>query len=103
MTFHLQLIGGVSTTGHGETIMRFNVAQRILQRIHLLGESAQTATDMVLHDMAERLTHKAGAITLDKNGDVGIGFNSHKMAWTYRKGDKIHSGIRPGDHFIEDA
>jgi len=26
-------MGGVSTTGHGETIMKFNLAQRILQRI----------------------------------------------------------------------
>lgn len=83
--------------------MRFNVAQRILQRIDLLGESAQTATDTVLRDMKNRLNYTAGAITLDKNGNVGIGFNSLKMAWTYRKGNKIYSGIRLGDNFVEDA
>lgn len=97
------MIGAVSTTGHGETIMRFNVAQRILQRMDLLKESAQTATETVLRDMAHRLTYTAGAITLDAKGNVGIGFNSEKMAWTYRKGSKIYSGIRHGDNFVEDA
>lgn len=83
--------------------MRFNLAQRILQRMSLLGETAQTATDMALKAMEDRLPYKAGAITISKNGDIGIGFNSIKMAWTYRKGNEIHSGIRHGDDFVEDA
>ena len=83
--------------------MRYNVAQRILQRIELLGESAQAATEAVLQGMAKRLPHGAGAITLDKNGSIGIHFNSKKMAWAYRKSDKMHSGICLGDDFIEDA
>lgn len=83
--------------------MRYNVAQRILQHIELLGESAQTATEVVLRGMKERLPHGAGAITLDKSGNVGIHFISKKMAWAYRKADKVHSGIRLGDDFIEDA
>lgn len=69
----------------------------------LLKESAQTATETVLNGMSERLPYKAGAITLGTKGDVGIFFNSLKMAWTYRKGNKIYSGIRPGDNFIEDV
>lgn len=97
------MIGAVSTTGHGETILRYNVAQRILQRIDFLQESAQKATETVLHDMASRLNYTAGAITLDRKGEVGIAFNSLKMAWTYRKGNKIYSGIRHGDNFVEDA
>lgn len=96
-------MGTVSTTGHGETIMRFNVAQRILQRMNLLGESAQNATENVLHEMTQRLTYTAGAITLSPTGEPGIYFTSQKMAWTYRKGNKIYSGIRLGDNFVEDA
>lgn len=83
--------------------MRYNVAQRIMQRMELLKESAQAATEAVLSGMEERLPYNAGAITLDNKGNVGIHFNSLKMAWTYRKGNKIHSGIRPGDDFEEDA
>ncbi|KAJ6636748.1 putative isoaspartyl peptidase/L-asparaginase [Pseudolycoriella hygida] len=73
--------GGVSTTGHGETIMRYNVAQKILQRIEYL----------------------AGAITIDASGNVGVYFTTKKMAWAFRKGNQLHYGIRSGDDFIEPA
>lgn len=96
-------MGTVSTTGHGETIMRFNVAHRILQRMDLLKESAQTATENVLREMTRRLKYTAGAITLSPKGEPGIYFTSQKMAWTYRKGNRIFSGIRLGDNFVEDA
>lgn len=96
-------MGTISTTGHGETIMRFNVAQRILQRMHLLNETSQLATENVLKEMTKRLTFEAGAITLSPNGEPGIYHTSKKMAWTYRKGNKIYSGIRRGDNFEEDA
>jgi len=92
--------GGVSTTGHGETIMRYNVAQKIVQRIEYLGEDAETATRMVLEEMTARLTQTAGAITIDPTGQVGFYWTSEKMAWAYRKGDEVHYGIRHGDDFI---
>lgn len=101
--FRLQLSGAVSTTGYGETIMQFNVAQRIIQRMELLKEDAQTATERVLEDMTRRLTFTAGAITIDTSGKTGIYWTSEKMAWAYQKGDKIHSGIRRGTDCVEDA
>lgn len=101
--FFFKIPGGVSTTGHGETIMRYNVAQKILQRIEYLGEDAQTATRTVLEKMTERLTYGAGAITIDANGNVGYYVTSKKMSWAYRKGDQVHYGIRVGDDFVEPA
>lgn len=95
--------GGVSTTGHGETIMRYNVAQKILQRIEFLGEDAETATQMVLEAMTARLTQTAGAITIDAAGNIGYYWTSEKMAWAYRKGDEVRYGIRHGDDFVEEA
>lgn len=95
--------GGVSTTGHGEVIMRYNVGQKILQRIEYLNEDAQTATRHVLEKMTERLTHAAGAITIDLNGNVGHYFTAKKMAWAYRKANQIYYGIRIGDNFVEPA
>lgn len=53
--------------------------------------------------MANRLPYKAGSITLDINGGIGIYTNMPKMTWSYRKADKIYSGIRPGETLIEDA
>lgn len=95
--------GGVSTTGHGETIMRYNVAVKILQRIEHLNENAETATQMVLEEMTARLSQTAGAITIDAGGNVGFYWTSEKMAWAYQKGDEVHYGIRHGDDFMEKA
>lgn len=81
--------------------MRFNVAQRILQRINFLNETAQQATERVLLEMTERLKYTAGAITIDNSGQLGIYFTSIKMAWAYRNGAELHSGIRLGDDFVE--
>lgn len=83
--------------------MRFNVAQRIIQEMQHLNASAQTATENVLREMTKRLNYTAGAITLSKDGKIGIHFTSAKMAWAYQKGNKIHSGIRLGDDFVENA
>lgn len=47
--------GGVSTTGHGETIMRYNLAQRILAAMEYKGLSAQAAADQECRAMTQRL------------------------------------------------
>ncbi len=83
--------------------MRYNVAQKILQRIEFLGEDAQTATRNVLEKMTKRLTYGAGAITIDADGNVGHYFTAKKMAWAYRKGNELRYGIRHGDDFVESA
>lgn len=89
--------GGVSTTGHGETIMRYSVAHDILMRINHCGISAQSATEKSLQDMTDKLQNTAGAITIDAKGDVGIYFTSLKMSWAYKRGKSIHYGITKGE------
>lgn len=101
-TYADNLVGGVSTTGHGETILKYNVAQRILQKIESGNVDAMTATKDVLNQMTARLGQTAGAITIDHDGEIGYYFTSMKMAWTYIKGNEIHFGIRNGDDFVED-
>lgn len=81
--------------------MRYNVAHKILQRIELLKEDAQTATEKVLDEMTERLGFGAGAITIDHNGNVGHYFTTRKMAWAYRRETQLFSGIRIGDKKVE--
>lgn len=83
--------------------MRFNVAQKILSRIEFLQEDAHTATQRVLEEMTRRLTFTAGAITVDRNGEPGFYWTSKKMAWAYQRNGTIHSGIRLGENFVEDA
>lgn len=74
-----------------------------MQRIELLNETAQTATEKVLEEMTKRLKYTAGAITIEANGEIGIFWTSEKMAWAYQRNDKVHSGIRKGQSFVEDA
>lgn len=83
--------------------MRYNVAQKIMQRIEHMHENAQTATQTVLDEMHKRLKYTAGAVTLDNQGKLGIYWTSQKMGWAYRKGSKVHSGVRIGQDFVEDA
>ncbi|KAG5682879.1 hypothetical protein PVAND_012198 [Polypedilum vanderplanki] len=91
--------GGVSTTGHGETIMKSCLAHDIIKRIDYLGEDAQTATETACNNMTERFFGKGGAITIDKDGNVGISFTSKRMAWAYQKLNTMHYGIEKDDHF----
>ncbi len=81
--------------------MRYNVAQKIVQRIEYLGEDAETATRTVLEEMTARLSQTAGAITIDATGNVGFYWTSEKMAWAYRKGSEVHYGIKHGEDYVE--
>ncbi|XP_016983911.2 probable isoaspartyl peptidase/L-asparaginase CG7860 [Drosophila rhopaloa] len=85
--------GGVSTTGHGETIMRYNLAQRILAAMEYQGLSAQAAADKECRGMTKRLGGTGGAIVVGHSGDLGISFTSHRMAWGYVQDGTIFYGI----------
>ena len=47
--------------------------------------------------MTKRLDNTAGAITLSKNGDVGVHFSSNRMSWAYIKSNKIFYGIEQNE------
>ncbi|XP_039754474.1 probable isoaspartyl peptidase/L-asparaginase GA20639 isoform X2 [Pararge aegeria] len=85
-------IGGVSTTGHGESILKYCLAHSIIKLMEN-GTDANTATKEAVTGMTNRLKNTAGAITLSKNGDVGIYFSSKRMSWAYIKSNKIFYGI----------
>lgn len=88
----------MSTTGHGETIMKACLAHDIMKRMEYLNEDAQAATEHSCKSMTARLTGTGGAITIDKKGNVGISFTSERMAWAYQKSDKLFYGIEKGDY-----
>ncbi|CAH2037298.1 unnamed protein product, partial [Iphiclides podalirius] len=79
-------IGGVSTTGHGESILKYCLAHSIVKLMEK-GIDAATATKDAVTGMTSRLKNTAGAITLSKDGDVGLYFSSKRMSWAYIKGD----------------
>uniref|UniRef100_A0A7G3AN31 Putative isoaspartyl peptidase/l-asparaginase n=1 Tax=Lutzomyia longipalpis TaxID=7200 RepID=A0A7G3AN31_LUTLO len=95
--------GAVSTTGHGESIMKVNLAKDIINRMAYLGEDVQTASMNSVEEMTRLLANTAGVIVLDPAGNPGIYTSSGKMSWAYQRNDTVHYGIRPEDHFTESA
>lgn len=71
--------GGVSTTGHGETIMKACLAHDIIKRMEYLKEDAKTATENACKNMTDRYHGTGGAITISNQGEVGISFTSKRM------------------------
>lgn len=100
-TYANNLYGGVSTTGHGETIMRFNLAQQIIAKIRYEQKTAQQATEEACNEMTKCLTGTGGAITIDAKGNIGMYWTSKRMAWGYIKGEKLVCGINHGEQFKE--
>ena len=95
------LVGSCSATGHGESIAKVCLSRHITGLMQA-GHDAQTATEMALSYMAQRTGETAGAITLSNKGQIGISFNSRRMAWAYIQNGKLHYGINPNDDFVED-
>ncbi|KAK9892280.1 hypothetical protein WA026_019087 [Henosepilachna vigintioctopunctata] len=88
-------VGAVSTTGHGESIQKMCVAHTIINEMKK-GMNAQEATNLVLKRMTEKLKNTAGAITVSKKGEIGVGMTTRRMPWAYIKGNKLVYGIDPG-------
>lgn len=94
-------VGAVSATGQGETIMRYNVASRILALIEYQGLSAKDATMQVLEDMTARFNQTAGIISIDYEGGLGIYFTSNRMLWAYQRGEELHFGADKNEDEVE--
>lgn len=52
--------------------------------------------------MSNRVGGSAGAIVISREGKIGIGFSSPKMAWAYLENGTIHYGIKHGQHLTVD-
>ena len=93
----------ISTTGFGEYIMVVNLAQDIIKRIQYLNETPQQATERALESMEDKTGGTAGAIVINKYGNIGISFSSKIMSWAYQKGETIYYGIEKDDFREENA
>ncbi|XP_034474558.1 probable isoaspartyl peptidase/L-asparaginase GA20639 [Drosophila innubila] len=93
--------GAISATGHGETIMRYNVASRILALVQYGNYTIQQATEQVLQQMTDRFDETAGIIAIDHRGQLGIHFTSRRMSWAYQRGEELHFGVDAGEDQLE--
>lgn len=74
---------GVSATGWGEYFIRLSVARDISALMEYKGVSVQEAVDTVIQKKLQDLGGDGGVVALDKNGNVGISFNSEGMYRAY--------------------
>ncbi|KAM7408150.1 hypothetical protein PAMA_002032 [Pampus argenteus] len=90
-------VGAVSTTGHGEAIMKVTLARHILFHMEQ-GQSAEAASDLGLAYMKSRVGGLGGVVTVDPQGHWAARFSSQQMSWAAAQGDTLHYGLYTGEH-----
>jgi beta-aspartyl-peptidase (threonine type) len=97
-------IAGVSTTGHGDILMRACIAHDVVKRMEYLKEDVQKASENSCKRLKDDFKGTGGVIALDHDGNIGIAFNSQRMAWAYQDCvSQIHYGIKRKDDFVQEV
>ncbi|XP_047458146.1 isoaspartyl peptidase/L-asparaginase [Mugil cephalus] len=92
--------GAVSTTGHGEAIMKVTLARLIL--FHMgQGQTAEAASDLGLAYMKSRVGGQGGVVTVDPQGHWAARFSSQQMCWAAAQRDILHHGLNSGEHLTQ--
>ena len=89
-------IGGVSTTGHGESIMKCVLSREVVRFIEA-GDSASRACYNAIKKMLEQVDGTGGVIAISREGLCGQAFSTDRMAWASVKQDVVKFGIEPGE------
>ena len=87
---------GVSCTGTGEYFIRLSVARDMSALIEYKGMNIQAAADLVIQKKVAGLGGSGGLVSLDKDGNPGISFNTAGMFRAYgnSKGKKFSGMFR---------
>jgi len=75
--------GAISTTGHGESMMKIVMAKTAADFI-ANGQDPQSAADAAVKLLSERTTGTGGLIVIDRAGRLGIAYSSPDMSWMGR-------------------
>ena len=92
-------LGCVSTTGHGESILKVGLARRVLnvyanaKRNTTAGTDTaitlQEAAEQALKYMHSRVGGHGGLISIASDGAVGIAFSTKRMCWCHKNVDGL--------------
>ncbi|XP_072264609.1 isoaspartyl peptidase/L-asparaginase isoform X2 [Pyxicephalus adspersus] len=91
--------GAVSTTGHGESIMKVTLARLILHYMEQ-GMSVEEAADAGLNYMKTRVDDSGGVIVVNSAGEWTAKFSTNQMSWAAIKDDNLNCGIYLGENEI---
>jgi len=78
------MVGGVSATGYGESIIKV-VLSKVVCELLGRGLTAQKAAEEGVKMLEKKINGRGGVIVLDKKGEVGIFYNTPKMARAHIK------------------
>lgn len=92
--------GAVSTTGHGESIMKMMLAREVVHNIEEAHPPGH-ACDKALLRMFEGVGGQGGAIAIDRHGQVGRGFTTKRMPWATIKEGVLKYGIEPNEEIVD--
>ena len=77
-------VGGVSATGYGESIIKVMLSRVVCELLER-GLTAQKAAEQSVKMLEKKINGRGGVIVLDRKGNVGIFYNTPKMARAYMK------------------
>ncbi len=73
-------IGGVSTTGWGEAIIKVVLAKTVVDLIRWHGGDSQKAAEEGIHLLESKAQGDGGVIVLNREGKIGCAHNTPRMA-----------------------
>lgn len=91
--------GGVSCTGHGESIAKVLLAQHALTRLQMTGDcSSSSSGERVLGEsldyMLQRVGGRGGMIMVTKDGAIAKSYSTKCMSWaSINKNGELESGL----------
>ncbi|MFY0672030.1 MAG: isoaspartyl peptidase/L-asparaginase [Bacteroidia bacterium] len=89
---------GVSCTGHGEYFIKNAVAYDMSALFEYEGVGASEAAEYIINDKLKSQNAAGGLIAIDKNGQIGISFNTPGMFWaSQRAGEEAKVGMYKTD------
>ncbi|HUN65812.1 MAG TPA: isoaspartyl peptidase/L-asparaginase [Bacteroidota bacterium] len=80
-------IGGVSTTGWGEGMIKVVMAKTVVDLLEYNNGDAQKAAEEGIRHLKDKVDGHGGVIVLNSRGEFGISFNTPRMAYAYRNSD----------------
>lgn len=84
--------GAVSTTGHGEGMIRLCIAHVVVDLMRE-GATPEQATRNAIQRLHSRLGLTGGAIALDRTGRFGLARSTATMSWAVASANGVHAGI----------
>lgn len=91
-------VGGVSTTGHGESILKMGLARLVTALMEMRGMRGKEAVREALDRMRKRTGGCGGVILLDAEGEYVRDFTTNRMAWAaIGKDGVLKSGVDRDD------